>query len=773
MRRGAAALLCAGLVVLGSPWVADPLMELPPDEPVPALLSRALLSVRWDLSPGPDEWDQAYSLAGRTFLVTMVVGIILLVPRVLGGAAPARVRWAAALGLAIALSLVASVVSWLSLLTRDGSTWVLGLGPEQVFLNFLVDGLLFGLLLGLFLAAVAAARPRSSAPVPDPAAHPVAPRFVRERSRQMRLSVLSSSAGLPGGVVAGGSVPGDATRYLCALAHLDPDFARRVVDGVLDDELGAVAPSPGVDLVPVVRHALAARRRHAALSRRLAAVWCLIGVLGPLWLLFAAFAFRALGAAPARGARRGRAARADLWSARGNELPDVRATLRGLVGTAAALLVVGVLLGLGLSALPLPGFAAWLVGGYLGGVPPLLAVVAGGLVAFRVLLRDEEELDVRLRASLLRDTFDPRSAPLPWPDPHLAARVEAVAEAQHGNVTVYSGFDPYVGWGSRDSQWAFSVPLLPASPGEAVDAFEAWDVVERLRVRLTETAGAAGAVVKDRVFLAGTELEGHADLLPDLMRAPAARLGPDAVRDIARTPAGPARHCLTAHVPLWGGEVVPSHLLHVSVADRTLHLRCERYVLAPVRRDAHEIDLRGAVPPELFRGTLLVRALRRTGGVPGGAVGSFLDHAFEGRRRARRLDRDRGAAVTDPAFDRGARLSVRELGQGGEYLNHFQRADAEEALASLDRHTLAAVRDFLDERGVSTEDFRSQAQTILNHGVLQTGGVSVVGNQAVGQGAQARAGTANAQAPGPRTGAGAATGSGAGPAGGAGGPARG
>jgi hypothetical protein len=734
-------------------------MEIPAEDPIPAVLRGALLSVRWDLTPGPEEWDQAYALAGRVFLVTVLAGILLLAPRVLSGNTPARSRWAAAMGLGTAVSLAASVVSWLSLLTRDGSTWVLGLGPDRMLVDFLIDGFLFGLLLGVVLTALTASRqPRALAPAPDPARPVDAPSPVRERSRQMRLSLLSSSAGLPGGaVVTGGSTPGDATRYLCALAHLDPAFARRVVDGVLTDELGAVAPSPGVDLVPVVRHAVAARRRHAVLSRRLAAIWCLIGVFGPLWLLFAAFAFRALGDAPARGGRRGRAARGERWSARGSELPDARATLRGTAGAAAAVLVAGMLLGAALSALPLPGFLAWLTGGYLWGVPPLLAVVAGGVLAFRVLLRDEEDLDARLRAGLLRDTFDPRSAPLPWPDPHLVSRVEAVAEAQHGNVTVYSGFDPYVGWGSRDSQWAFSIPLLPASPGEVVGAFGAWDLVERLKVRLEESAGAAGAVLKDRVFLAGTELEGHVDLLPDLLRAPAARLGTDAVRDIARGPAGPARHCLTTHLPLWGGEVVPSHLLHVSVADRTLHLRCQRYVLAPVRREAHEIDLRGAVAPEHFRGTLVVRALRRTGGIPGGAIGSFLDHALEGRRRARRLDRDRGAAVTDPAFDRGARLSIRELGQGGEYLNHFQRADAQDALAALDRHTLAAVRDFLDEHGVGTEDFRTQAQTILNHGVLQTGGVSVVGNQAVGENAQARAGTAVARAPGQRTGSGSGT----------------
>src|SRR6266508_7009879 len=53
-----------------------------------------------------------------------------------------------------------------------------------------------------------------------------------------------------------------ATRYLCVGAHVDPQFADRVIHDVLEERHRAVCPSRGIDLVPIVRHCLASKRRR-------------------------------------------------------------------------------------------------------------------------------------------------------------------------------------------------------------------------------------------------------------------------------------------------------------------------------------------------------------------------------------------------------------------------------------------------------------------------------------------------------------------------------
>ncbi|MFE0675221.1 hypothetical protein [Streptomyces sp. NPDC058867] len=712
----------------------EPLYEYTSDEPLTRFVHRALFVPSWDLSPSSEGLAEPLYLAGNTSLAVLLAGVVLA-PRVLTGdrASPA-LRHLAALGTGILVSVVAAVASWAVLKAEgDAALSFFGAGPDEVLVQFLVDGLVFGVLLGVALGAAYGGTPTRAAMS-----------RIRERSSTM----APFSPEVPGGAV-GSAAADDTTRHLCAAAYTDPEFSRRVVEDVLRDELGAVAASPGVDLVPVVRHSLAAHRLHAARDRRLAALYLLIGVFGPLWLVFGHLALKALAAA-SREPRR---------AVRGREPADTAAALRRLLGTLAAVLLAGVLFCVFLSALPLSGAASWLAGSYAHGVPSLLAVLAGGGWAFWIMAQEELDVDRRLREHLRRETFDAHTAPAAK-EAWAAAGVRAVAEAQSGNVTVYSGFSPFVGQGVRQSQWSVSLPLLPARPGTPLTGFDTWDVVRRLSARLSEAAlrhaaeqppadagpSLAALELEDRIFVNGARIADDRRLLPALVRAPVSRLSDTVVRDIALDPQGNPRHCLAAHLPLWGGAVVPSQLLHIAVVGRTLHLHCDRHVLTPLRPGLRGVDLLPASLTPAHRTGLLLSALRRSDGALFGAPRAVLRDALREWGRPRRQRREHAAARTDPAFDRGARFGVREHAMSAEYLDHFQRVDAERAFAALDRHALAAVRDFLDEHGVDTADFRTQTQTILNHGVLQTGGVSVVGNQAVGQGARATAETARATA---------------------------
>ncbi|WP_052411795.1 hypothetical protein [Streptomyces sp. NRRL S-118] len=766
--KGRAVFLCGILVAVGSPWARELLLEWWPHEGVLLLLHRALFVPQWSTPVTSDDLTHVVTWRNYTALAGLLLGVLALVPRLVGRAPTPGIRWVAALGTGFLISLLSTVLSW-AVIATSGPEVLIAFGGDAsaVLVNFTVDGLLFGLPLGLLIAVVYA-----RAGTAAPRCRRRTPTRTRERSTPMGTSTPDAPV-----AVATGTVPGDVTRYLCAAAYTDPVFVRRVVEGVLGDGLGAIAVSPGVDLVPVARHSLTARRLRRRRDRRLAAAYGLIALFGPLWLLFAPLALRVLGGAAAPRAKR--------RPVRGRDLPRTSEAVWRLAGAATALLLAGAAAGMALSALPLPGLLRWLTGGYLLGIPPLLAGLAGAALALRIVLDEETDVDARMRGALRRDAFDPDGLPRPGAvEPWAASRIAAVADAQRGNVTCYSGFSPFIGYGRRESEWALALPLLPSDPPggtgpelpRSVAGFDAWDVVERLRHRLQEAADGAppatgpavraqrsgpvrraqapgdgarltGLVVEDRIFVSGRELAQEPPLLPDPLLAPATRLSADDLRRIALHPDGVARHCLASHVPLWGGEVVPSHFLHVAVVGRTLHLRCEKFVLGPVRRELHSVDLLPPADPRTGRSpSLALTALRRTGGALWAAPWSCLSDALAEYRRPRRLRRELRAALEDPAFDRGARVSVREDAQGPEYFHHFQSGDARRALHALDRHVLAAVRDFLDEHGVDTADFRAQTQTILNHGVLQTGGVSVVGNQAVGPGARATAESATAAA---------------------------
>jgi hypothetical protein len=250
-------------------------------------------------------------------------------------------------------------------------------------------------------------------------------------------------------------------------------------------------------------------------------------------------------------------------------------------------------------------------------------------------------------------------------------------------------------------------------------------------------AALGSLVVQDRVFASGTAVGDDERFIRATTLAPAARLSADQVERIMERPTGAVRHCLAIHVPLWGGDVVPTVFLHFSTEGRTLHLHCSNHVLGPVRADYHVVDrLRGPLSPAARRG-LLLDAVPRTGAAFFAAPFRALRQARFEERHTRRMVDELKALEQDPVYDFGARLSVRQLAVSPNYQNYFQVVDAARITSLVERHTLAAIREFLDTRGYDITDFRAQQQTILNQGLIQQGGMSIIGNQAIGRGATA------------------------------------
>ena len=52
------------------------------------------------------------------------------------------------------------------------------------------------------------------------------------------------------------------TRYLSAAVNFDSGLATAVIDHILEEPYRAIASTPGVDLVTVLKYALAANRRR-------------------------------------------------------------------------------------------------------------------------------------------------------------------------------------------------------------------------------------------------------------------------------------------------------------------------------------------------------------------------------------------------------------------------------------------------------------------------------------------------------------------------------
>ena len=548
----------------------------------------------------------------------------------------------------------------------------------------------------------------------------------------------SSALSVPGVVESGPGVvrtpaltwnapaPGDeATRYLCAAAHVDGAFTRRALREFVFDEGRAPAPGSGVDEVLVLRHCLAARARRlhrdvalcvVVLVALLVSAWTVAA-----WLVWAAGLRLLLTAAVADAANAGgvSGARGGGWFGgvgSGWSAP-VAAGMGGSVVSAAPV-AAGPWRASSAAVLARFGALLWAAGGVFGvvvvsglaqpfgspvrvrlrGVPadPALAWLwvplgAAGVCWLVVLV---ERLAARhlLVDRLRRDRFGTHrwvSTETVWARRALA---ELAARAGGDRHVLADPARPFAGSGRQvlRRRW-----LLETGPIR----FDVDDLVERVTERLA--AGVPGldpqgllesvvwddfAVETGPVLVTGQTGDGSLRLLPSGRGSAAVR-----VFRRFRIAGDPAETVVTAYL---SGHSSPGLAL----------VELHGLVLEPVAAAYRRVDRLAplgvsALAAEAWRSLVLVSSL--VAAAPRGAAVAAFDPV---RRRHRRAVLDRSAA-NGVAAANGARTSLRELGVArrgagvGPLVDRegavFAREDANLCLAVVERRVREELRPLL------------------------------------------------------------------------------
>lgn len=449
------------------------------------------------------------------------------------------------------------------------------------------------------------------------------------------------------------------TRYLCAAAYLDPAFADEVVDEVVDQEHRAIGTCHGVDLVPVVRHSLAARRRHALRN----------------WVL---------------------------------------ALLVGIV-----LIGSWVLDGGQITAFTLP-LLFWAV-----------VMTEGCAVRFGV-----------IAGHLLPRNYDPARVSV-QPTRQQQRRLAEIGHDQVGNLTVYSGFLPFVGAGVPLDPWSFAVNVGVGKEELGARREPKPFEVEELYDHVAEALAALslpGLELEDRLYVNGRDVRDQGTVFFDeTAERPRAAVPPEAVRASVRRPTHTVRHYKVVRVTDWQGELVWSMFLRfVKVAD-SLFIEGSDFLLLPVKERYHEIDGIRPVPTPYDLARVAATSLRT-------AAALYFLWPFFVARKAMRWFRSsserrglRRELRDDLFFDFGAAVSLREKASSGQYHRYFQRLDKEMYAKLLERRVLSLILEFLDDHDVDTSELVERQSVILNSGVMVSGGTLQADNLAVGERAVAMA----------------------------------
>jgi len=505
---------------------------------------------------------------------------------------------------------------------------------------------------------------------------------------------------------------------MCAGVYLDQAFRDQLLREIYNDRTRRVAPSYGYDLIVVlhdawrawwlesVQHAAVLAVLATALVRAPAEAVIALSALAICYFLRCLAGWAAGVAAYYRG----------RWAE-----PEIRRLMtRGKLFGGGLLASVVVLVAAMVTAYGrLDGGGTWPVRYGLRGAAIILAA-SGGIVAASTAAR-------MTRLGRLRDK-DPRRRR------KLGRRLRVIDTQQHHPFTVHSGFKPFIGSGASVRSWSFAQRLvhlktLGTEPDQefVLPPFTTYELVDRLRDKISELRDVEhaetrlpGLVVADQVFVEGTQAGPFHDVLLD--RAESRRVQ-DAIAAAITRPDDVARHYLACRVVSWGGEVVTTVFVHVSLQGRTLYLEFSTHALLPTRAEYHIIDEpHGTGPVATARaiGKALLRlpaellAVRRLPRAPvqlWAALRPRQDLTFRTRAWYR--------------ADIGATLSAREAAAGDTDESYFQFQDILQHSKIIERRLIATVGDYLKDLGVDTSEFWERARAILNTGVINAGSGTV------------------------------------------------
>ncbi|GAB3285664.1 hypothetical protein [Kineosporia babensis] len=489
-----------------------------------------------------------------------------------------------------------------------------------------------------------------------------------------------------------------ATRYLSAGVYLDPPFRNAVLRELVGSAKRSVAPAFSTDAVPVVRHALNARRNQVVRDLVLTVVLLVFLVLQAK-LLLAILALTGSALLTLRAAR---------TALRLRFLAALVLLVPALIALLIALLLLESSSGLFASIDGSSGYEEHTpFGAFLLEVIGVFVIVMGAAwttITVERLINRQTILD-----HLMPGRFDPTQSPA---GPRSRqARLRYIAEAQLGNVTYYpqdAAEQPFIGAGPAQHTYTRTVSLAAGGGGAA--EFSTESLREALARDLAQLNGPEEVSVQDRLITPASAHSGDPRLDPatGLLRH---RLPVAEMEQLTESDSTGTHRYLSVRTAPDRGQGEVWVFVRALVQGRRLHLDLVSCGLPPVRARYREIDQYAASGP----GVVLRTALGVLPDLPGTFLRAPLNLvlALLGQEQLSwdLRDRLRQLGTSD---ERGAHASVRELGTDQESGNLMAGFAAQRQIRVIEQQIIETVAASMENAGLDPEEFHRRTQVILD-----------------------------------------------------------
>ncbi|MGI0494901.1 hypothetical protein ACN4EG_24215 [Alkalinema pantanalense CENA528] len=375
---------------------------------------------------------------------------------------------------------------------------------------------------------------------------------------------------------------------------------------------------------------------------------------------------------------------------------------------------------------PISGFFLTLMGIF----PSLFFLVAYTIIATESWITQYEIV----AKNLTKGNFHPDCVTLPNEE-IIRKKLSNICDEADSNVVVYSGFSPFVGSGVDLGGWSFALDISKGKEemGQRLEA-QPFDVeeIDQFMTHALEKLQLPDLSIRSWLYVNGQEIRDNPQFLPDLLRRPVSQVDPSVMQQFLNFPTESIRHYRCIRVMGWQGELILSTFLRFIKIGDNLFTEVNYFLLTPLKPEYRRIDTLSSSPSLRHRLQTLGGALLSSFFLWPFAPFSLLLTLFNAINRQLSRGKIKRLIRENPVFDYGAMTSIREMASSNLYRQYFQKLDKEMYLKIIQKSILDGIIHFLDQHNINTEEFKERSSTILNNGVMVTGGSIEAQNLTVG-----------------------------------------
>ena len=301
------------------------------------------------------------------------------------------------------------------------------------------------------------------------------------------------------------------------------------------------------------------------------------------------------------------------------------------------------------------------------------------------------------------------------------------------NVIISGGYSPFQGSGYDIFGWSFTIDLTkPENKSKPSDELH----VRALYRETTESIlslSIPNLRIEDRLLVNGTDIRSNVTLLPDVVSKPITVAPYEFVNKYIDKNDLKIRHYKMIQIPVWEGQLVLTVYFRFLKIGENLFVESRFFLLTPLKdKFLHVDNLTKRITLRQF-GQLLAKSAFKAPFTWVGAIFWILSGFSEIQSSI--FPQEVKEVKDNEKYNYGWPESLRETWAQPRYEKYFQILDRDMYFKIVQQRLIDSITESLESRNISTDALKDRGTTIMNEGVMITGGNLKADSMAIGSNA--------------------------------------